>query len=55
MVLVLNGVDDDLLEVDAAPPEGDDVLFFGQLQYAPNREGLTRLLRDVWPLISQAA
>ncbi len=51
VLLVPNGVDDDLLEVDSSPPEGDDVLFFGQLGYAPNREGLARLLGEIWPVV----
>ncbi|HEY8769737.1 MAG TPA: glycosyltransferase family 4 protein [Thermoleophilaceae bacterium] len=51
VLLVPNGVDEELLEVDPSPPEGDEVLFFGQLRYAPNREGLTRLLREVWPIV----
>ena len=49
VLLVPNGVDDELLEVEASPPDGEAVLFFGQLRYAPNVEGLSRLVGEVWP------
>ncbi|HET6547366.1 MAG TPA: glycosyltransferase [Solirubrobacter sp.] len=48
-VLVPNGVDDDLLDAPAGPPEADRVLFFGQLDYLPNAVGLRRFLADGWP------
>jgi glycosyltransferase involved in cell wall biosynthesis len=51
VLLVPNGVDDELLGVDATPPQGDGVFFFGQFQYAPNVEGVARLVDTVWPIV----
>jgi polysaccharide biosynthesis protein PslH len=48
VVVAPNGIDDELLSVGASAPDGDGVLFFGQLSYAPNREGLSRLLDGIW-------
>jgi glycosyltransferase involved in cell wall biosynthesis len=49
VLVVPNGVDDDLLAIPPELPPGECVLFFGQLDYAPNRHGLRCLLEDVWP------
>lgn len=51
-ILAPNGVDDDLFEI---PPPGapEHVLFFGQLSYAPNVEGLERFL-GAWPAVARA-
>lgn len=51
-VLVANGVDDDLFEIDPRLPNNEDVLFFGRLDYAPNEHGLARFLRESWPAVS---
>lgn len=51
VVVVPNGVDDDLFQVDDRAPESDRVLFFGQLDYAPNAIGIRRFVREGWPLV----
>jgi glycosyltransferase involved in cell wall biosynthesis len=50
-LVVPNGVDDDLFAVEAAPADGERVLFFGQLGYAPNTLGLLRFIREAWPRV----
>ncbi|MBJ7471359.1 MAG: glycosyltransferase [Solirubrobacteraceae bacterium] len=47
-VLVPNGVDDELFDLDPASGEPGRVLFFGAYHWAPNRDGLTRFLREGW-------
>ncbi len=47
-VLVPNGVDDELFALDPASAEPGRVLFFGAYHWAPNRDGLTRFLREGW-------
>jgi glycosyltransferase involved in cell wall biosynthesis len=49
-LVVPNGIDDDLLSV---PERGDPgtVLFFGKLDYEPNRRGIEWFLESVWPLV----
>ncbi len=47
-VLVPNGVDEALFELDPASGEPGRVLFFGAYHWAPNRDGLTRFLREGW-------
>jgi len=34
------------------PPDGRTVVFFGHLSYAPNVDGVTYFLRDIWPRIA---
>ena len=51
VVLVPNGVDDELFAIDARLPESEDLLFFGQLDYGPNEHGLERFLREAWPAV----
>ena len=48
VVLAPNGVDDPFFDV---PPEpgGEQIVFFGHLGYAPNRDGLERFLAEGWP------
>jgi polysaccharide biosynthesis protein PslH len=53
-VVVPNGVDAQLFQVDGALPAGQRVLFFGRLDYPPNTHGLERTLREVWPRIASA-
>jgi polysaccharide biosynthesis protein PslH len=53
-MLVPNGVDAALCELAETAAEGDDVLFFGQLLYEPNRRGITRFVREAWPLVAAA-
>jgi polysaccharide biosynthesis protein PslH len=53
-VVVPNGVDPELFEVDGAAPPGERVLFFGRLDYPPNAHGLERALLEVWPRIASA-
>ena len=52
VVLVPNGVDDDLFEIDPALPEAETVLFFGRYDYEPNALGMTRFLREGWPRVA---
>jgi glycosyltransferase involved in cell wall biosynthesis len=51
VLLVPNGVDGDLFEVDGRGGDGEDVLFFGQLAFAPNARGVERFLREAWPAV----
>ena len=53
-LLVPNGVDDELFDVDEEPSGGEDVLFFGQFGYAPNAHGVLRFLKDGWPRLAEA-
>jgi len=36
------------------PSSGNRLLFVGPFRYAPNREGIARFLRDVWPAVRAA-
>jgi glycosyltransferase involved in cell wall biosynthesis len=54
VLVVPNGVDDDLFGVDPRLPAGERVLFFGRLDYRPNAHGLERMLTRVWPRIAAA-
>jgi polysaccharide biosynthesis protein PslH len=54
VLVVPNGVDDDLFGVDPGLPQDERVLFFGRLDYAPNAHGLERMLREVWPGVAAA-
>lgn len=54
LLLVPNGVDGELFEIDARLPDTEDVLFFGQLDYAPNDHGLERFLREGWARVTAA-
>jgi polysaccharide biosynthesis protein PslH len=49
-LVVANGIDDDLLTI-APGGDRDTVLFFGQLGYEPNAQGLQWFLDAVWPLV----
>jgi glycosyltransferase involved in cell wall biosynthesis len=49
-LVVPNGIDDDLLTI-AIGGDRDTVLFFGQLGYEPNVQGLEWFLDAVWPLV----
>jgi glycosyltransferase involved in cell wall biosynthesis len=53
-LVVPNGVDEALLDARRGPPRGEDVLFFGQLSYAPNALGLRRFLAEGWPRLAAA-
>jgi glycosyltransferase involved in cell wall biosynthesis len=55
VMLVPNGVDEALLDIDWAPGAGADVLFFGQLSYRPNTEGITRFIHLGWPRVRERA
>jgi polysaccharide biosynthesis protein PslH len=54
VLLVPNGVDDDLFDIGDEPPGGEDMLFFGRLDYAPNAHGVARFLREGWPEVIAA-
>jgi polysaccharide biosynthesis protein PslH len=47
-VLVPNGVDDELFDLDPRSGEPGRVLFFGAYHWAPNRDGLVRFLQEGW-------
>jgi glycosyltransferase involved in cell wall biosynthesis len=51
---VPNGIDDELFGISAELPDTEDILFFGQLDYAPNEIGLTRFVREGWPRLAAA-
>jgi glycosyltransferase involved in cell wall biosynthesis len=50
-VLAPNGVDDEFF---AVAGEGEGALFFGAMDYAPNRRGLERFLAEGWPVVQRA-
>lgn len=52
VVIAPNGVDQEFFDVQEPDPESEDVLFFGQFTYEPNRAGLMRFVREGWPLLS---
>jgi glycosyltransferase involved in cell wall biosynthesis len=52
LVVAPNGVDDDFFLVPAQLPAEDRILFFGQFDYAPNAQGISRFLREGWPLLA---
>jgi polysaccharide biosynthesis protein PslH len=54
VLVVPNGVDEELFSVDPGLPPGERVLFFGRLDYAPNVHGLERMLTEVWPQVAVA-
>jgi polysaccharide biosynthesis protein PslH len=49
VIIAPNGIDDALFAVDDVLPDNEDVLFFGQLLYEPNLEGITRFIAEGWP------
>lgn len=51
VIVAPNGVNDPCFWVPAELPRNSDVLFFGQLSYEPNAQGLERFLRDGWPVV----
>lgn len=53
VLLTANGVDAELFDLPADAGELDVVLFFGQLRYGPNADGLARFLREAWPLVAE--
>ncbi|MFL5826921.1 MAG: glycosyltransferase family 4 protein, partial [Thermoleophilaceae bacterium] len=54
LLVAPNGVDDAFFSVRAEAPAGEEVLFFGQFDYAPNAHGVLRFLREGWPLLAAA-
>lgn len=49
--VLANGVELDRLKPPALPSPSPRVVFCGVMNYAPNEEGMTWFVRDVWPLI----
>jgi glycosyltransferase involved in cell wall biosynthesis len=49
--VVPNGVDPEFFEVSEGGGDPISVLFFGQLCYRPNLEGITRFVRESWPRV----
>lgn len=39
---------------DDPKPDGQTVVFFGLMSYMPNIDGVTHLIRDIWPRIAEA-
>ena len=54
LVVVPNGADDELFEIDSELPDSESVLFFGTYGYEPNALGVARFLRDGWPVVAAA-
>jgi glycosyltransferase involved in cell wall biosynthesis len=52
VVLVPNGVDNELFELPVAAHRPETVLFFGELSYRPNLEGISRFIQRSWPLVA---
>ena len=52
--LIPNGVDEDLFELPAQPPDGETLLFFGQYGYRPNALGIARFLEEGWSMLATA-
>ena len=52
IIVAPNGVDDEFFAVEPADATTEDILFFGQFTYAPNREGFDRFLADGWPVLA---
>ena len=50
VVVVSNGADDQLFEIDSERPASESVLFVGNYRYEPNALGVSRFLRDAWPV-----
>jgi glycosyltransferase involved in cell wall biosynthesis len=53
-IVVPNGVDEELFEIDDELPGHDQVLFFGLFDYEPNVLGVARFLRNGWPVVRRA-
>lgn len=49
--VIANGVELDRLRPFAPPAREPRVVFCGVMSYAPNAEGMTWFVRDVWPLV----
>ena len=53
VVVAPNGADDALFEIDSELPASEAVLFFGSYHYEPNALGVSRFLRDGWPVVAR--
>lgn len=49
--VLANGVELDRLRPDTPPSSGAQVVFCGVMNYAPNDEGMTWFVREVWPIV----
>ena len=54
VVVAENGVDNDFFAVPARLPADERILFFGQYDYPPNAQGISRFLREGWPIVAAA-
>jgi len=52
VLVVPNGVDEELFSIDGEPPDSESVLFFGKYDYEPNALGVARFLREAWSLVT---
>jgi GT2 family glycosyltransferase/glycosyltransferase involved in cell wall biosynthesis len=50
VVCAANGAN---IDVEYEPSRGHGVLFVGPFRYGPNREGIARFLREVWPSVRE--
>jgi glycosyltransferase involved in cell wall biosynthesis len=53
VLVVPNGVDEELFGIGAAPRDKEIVLFFGLLSFAPNARGIARFVREAWPRLAR--
>jgi polysaccharide biosynthesis protein PslH len=51
VVVIPNGVDEDLFALPEEPPSAPRVLFFGSYLWEANAAGLVRYIREVWPRV----
>lgn len=51
VAVVPNGADVDHFRPSSAPPEADNLLFFGAMNYYPNNDGVHYFVKNVLPLI----
>jgi glycosyltransferase involved in cell wall biosynthesis len=52
VIVAPNGVDEQFFELTESSSESEDILFFGQFTYEPNRTGFERFLQEGWPTLA---
>ena len=53
VLVVPNGVDDELFDIGPPPEDTESVLFFGLMAFPPNVQGISRFVREGWPLVAR--
>ncbi len=53
VLVVPNGVDDELFDIGPPPEDTESVLFFGLMAYPPNVQGISRFVREGWPQVAR--